>query len=57
MTGLLGLSAGAYYRWAKYGLATRRQEADAELLRLKLDGVKLHAQFEMCFSKNRVRER
>jgi CarD family transcriptional regulator len=34
MTGLLGLSAGAYYRRAKYGQPTRQREADAMLPRL-----------------------
>jgi transposase InsO family protein len=34
MAGLLGVSGGAYYRRAKYGLSTRRREADAELPRL-----------------------
>jgi transposase InsO family protein len=35
MTGLLGLSAGACCRRAKYGLSMRRREADAALPRLK----------------------
>jgi transposase InsO family protein len=31
MAALFGVSCGAYYRWAKYGVSERRKEADAEL--------------------------
>jgi putative transposase len=34
MAGLLGVSCSAYYRWTRVGISTRRQEADAELVRL-----------------------
>jgi transposase InsO family protein len=34
MAGLFGVSRGAYYKWAKNGVARRRKEADAELLAL-----------------------
>jgi transposase InsO family protein len=34
MAGLFGVSCGAYYKWAKYGLSQRRAQADAELIRL-----------------------
>ena len=34
MAGLLGVSRGAYYQWARAGVSLRRKEADAELLRL-----------------------
>ena len=35
MTGLLGLSCGAFYKWLKHGFSQRRKKADAELLSLK----------------------
>jgi len=34
MAGLLGVSRGAYYQWAKRGVSERRDRADAELIRL-----------------------
>ena len=34
MAGLLGVSRGAYYQWAKHGVSERRNSADAELIRL-----------------------
>jgi transposase InsO family protein len=34
MAGLLGVSRGAYYQWAKHGVSERRNAADAELIRL-----------------------
>jgi hypothetical protein len=34
MAGIFGVSNGAYYRWAKYGVSERRKEADAELVEL-----------------------
>jgi transposase InsO family protein len=34
MAELFGVSCGAYYRWAKYGVSERRKEADAELVDL-----------------------
>jgi transposase InsO family protein len=34
MAELFGVSCGAYYRWAKYGVSQKRREADAEMVRL-----------------------
>ena len=34
MTGLLGVSREAYYKWAKNGFSNRQSEADEELLDL-----------------------
>jgi hypothetical protein len=34
MAGLFGVSRGAYYRWARYGVSKRRRTADAELVDL-----------------------
>ena len=34
MAELLGVSRSAYYKWAKEGVSSRRQQADAELVRL-----------------------
>jgi len=34
MAGLLGVSRGAYYQWARDGVSRRRETADAELVRL-----------------------
>ena len=34
MAGLLGVSRGAYYKWARDGVSRRRETADAELARL-----------------------
>jgi transposase InsO family protein len=34
MAGLLGVSRSAYYQWVRKGTSSRRQEADAELVRL-----------------------
>jgi transposase InsO family protein len=42
MAGVLGVSAGAYYKWAKYGVSERRGKADAELLCLIRGIVKEH---------------
>jgi hypothetical protein len=42
MAGLLGVSSGAYYKWARYGWSQRRSEADAELLRFIREVVEAH---------------
>jgi len=42
MTELFGVSRSAYYKWAKNGVSTRRQEADAELLSIIQAIVKKH---------------
>ena len=42
MAGLLGVSRGAYYQWARRGVSQRRQEADAELVRLIREIVLRH---------------
>jgi transposase InsO family protein len=34
MTGLFGVSSGAYYQWAKHGVSERRNLQDAQLIRL-----------------------
>jgi len=43
MTGLFGVSRSAYYKWAKNGVSTRRQEADAGLLSIIKDIVEKHS--------------
>ena len=42
MAGLFGVSRSAYYRWAKTGVSKRREEADAELIRLIREIVLRH---------------
>ena len=42
MTGLFGVSRGAYYKWAKTGFSERRKNYDAELLRLIREIVYRH---------------
>jgi len=42
MAGLLGVSCGAYYKWARNGTSQRRQQADAELVRLIREIVEKH---------------
>jgi transposase InsO family protein len=42
MAGLFGVSSSAYYRWARNGVSTRRQQSDAELLCLIREIVEKH---------------
>jgi transposase InsO family protein len=42
MAALFGVSASAYYRWAKHGVSLRRQAEDAELLELIRGIVERH---------------
>ena len=44
MTGLLGVSRSAYYKWARGGISLRRKEADAEILCLIRQIVTEHHQ-------------
>jgi putative transposase len=42
MAGLFGVTGGAYYKWRRNGVSQRRQEADAELVRLIREIVEQH---------------
>jgi transposase InsO family protein len=53
MAGLFGVSCGAYYKWARYGVSERRSKADAELAALIRDIVLKH---HRRYGSPRVRE-
>jgi transposase InsO family protein len=53
MAGLLGVSCGAYYQWAKYGLSDRRAKADAALVEL-IRKIVMHHHYR--YGSPRVRE-
>jgi len=53
MIGLMGISRGAYYQWARKGFSNRRSKADGELLCLIRDIVEKHHQ---RYGSPRVRE-
>jgi transposase InsO family protein len=53
MAALFGVSCGAYYQWAKYGVSQRRKEADAELVDLIRQIQKKH---HSRYGSPRVRE-
>jgi transposase InsO family protein len=53
MAKVLGVSSSAYYKWAKKGVSTRREEEDAELVRLIREIVE---QQRYRYGSPRVRE-
>jgi hypothetical protein len=42
MAGIFGVSCSAYYKWAKQGVSSRREEEDAEPVRLIWEIVEKH---------------
>jgi transposase InsO family protein len=53
MAGIFGVSCSAYYKWAKRGVSSRREEEDAELVRLIREIVENH---HYRYGSVRVRE-